>query len=544
MKADAARVDENGSDIFSVFASSSSTLPPSPLLLVASASIVHTIRSSIAIRKQEGTILWAASVPWTKTVKENFLFLVINGHFHFFDSSVELMRRLSRSLSRCSASPPPPPPPRRRLRAAVAPPEISPRSHIQLDAKRRRCNKHVVVQASAAAAPAALIAVAESASSSLSALLSTLSSSSSSSSDSVAATEIIMPFSSLSFFHLTDGEKHALTLSTLAGMSTTLGALIAIIRRPDAADLAFLLGVALGVMGVLSVCEMWLRNGSENGIVPVSLAFAGGAVAYALLTPLLPEVSTGGRWSIGGGGSEDGGAVGDAAETEKLSASPSSSSSSGARGGARRGAATPPPPPTPTTAAAAAAAASKETPPPAPQPPPLNPAQLLRLGFVMAVAMTLHNLPEGFAVAFSSFTPLGPVMASAIALHNVPEGVVVAAPVFAATGSRLAALGLAAASGLSEPVGAAAALFLARPWLLGEGARGGTPAAAAAATEAASASAESKLSLVLAASGGVMAAVCAVDLFPQGRKCAAPSRLAAGSALGALAMAATLALGV
>ena len=344
-----------------------------------------------------------------------------------------------------------------------------------------------------------------------------------------------MPFSSLSFFHLTDGEKHALTLSTLAGMSTTLGALIAIIRRPDAADLAFLLGVALGVMGVLSVCEMWLRNASENGIVPVSLAFAGGAVAYALLTPLLPEVSTGGRWSIGGGGSEDGGAVGDAAETEKLSASPSSSSSSGARGGARRGAA---------AAAAAAAAASKETPPPAPQPPPLNPAQLLRLGFVMAVAMTLHNLPEGFAVAFSSFTPLGPVMASAIALHNVPEGVVVAAPVFAATGSRLAALGLAAASGLSEPVGAAAALFLARPWLLGEEARGGTPAAAAAATEAASASAESKLSLVLAASGGVMAAVCAVDLFPQGRKCAAPSRLAAGSALGALAMAATLALGV
>jgi zinc transporter, ZIP family len=64
-------------------------------------------------------------------------------------------------------------------------------------------------------------------------------------------------------------------------------------------------------------------------------------------------------------------------------------------------------------------------------------------------------------------------MASAIALHNIPEGVIVAAPVFAATGSRLAALGLAAASGMSEPVGAAAALFLARPWLLSGGDRGG-----------------------------------------------------------------------
>jgi ZIP family zinc transporter len=152
--------------------------------------------------------------------------------------------------------------------------------------------------------------------------------------------------------------------------------------------------------------------------------------------------------------------------------------------------------------------------------------------------MTAHNLPEGFAVAFSSFTPLGPTMVLAIAAHNIPEGVVVAAPVFAATGSRLAALGLAAASGMSEPVGAAAALLLARPWLPGAAAAAGGGGAAAAALT------ESRLALVLAASGGVMAAVCAVDLYPQGKKCAAPSRLAAGSALGALAMAATLALGV
>jgi zinc transporter, ZIP family len=130
-------------------------------------------------------------------------------------------------------------------------------------------------------------------------------------------------------------------------------------------------------------------------------------------------------------------------------------------------------------------------------------------------------------------------MASAIALHNIPEGVIVAAPVFAATGSRLAALGLAAASGMSEPVGAAAALFLARPWLLSEAGAG-----AGAATAAATALAEERLALVLAGSGGVMAAVCAVDLYPQGLKCAAPSRLAVGSVLGALAMGTTLALGV
>lgn len=39
----------------------------------------------------------------------------------------------------------------------------------------------------------------------------------------------------------------------------------------------------------------------------------------------------------------------------------------------------------------------------------------------MAVTMTLHNLPEGFAVAFAAFTDFGPIMAAAIAFHNIPE---------------------------------------------------------------------------------------------------------------------------
>lgn len=103
---------------------------------------------------------------------------------------------------------------------------------------------------------------------------------------------------------------------------------------------------------------------------------------------------------------------------------------------------------------------------------------------------------------------------------------------------------------MSEPVGAAAALFLARPWLLGGAAEGAARAAGAtslspgALAAAAAALAEVRLALVLAASGGVMAAVCAVDLYPQGKKCAAPARLALGAVLGGLAMAATLALGV
>ena len=86
----------------------------------------------------------------------------------------------------------------------------------------------------------------------------------------------------------------------------------------------------------------------------------------------------------------------------------------------------------------------------------------MRLGLLMAITMTLHNLPEGFAVAFSSYTSVGPVMAAAIGVHNVPEGIIVAAPVFAATGSRRRALLMATVSGLSEPAGALLALSSSR----------------------------------------------------------------------------------
>lgn len=85
----------------------------------------------------------------------------------------------------------------------------------------------------------------------------------------------------------------------------------------------------------------------------------------------------------------------------------------------------------------------------------------------MAFTMTLHNLPEGLAVAFSSLSSkdFGEVMALAIAMHNIPEGIIVAAPIYAATGNRWQALGVATASGLSEPLGAIAAILFVKTLL-------------------------------------------------------------------------------
>ena len=58
----------------------------------------------------------------------------------------------------------------------------------------------------------------------------------------------------------------ALGFSTLAGLATAIGGILAVIRRPEAGLLAFLLGTAIGVMATLSVLELMLKNAIDNGV--------------------------------------------------------------------------------------------------------------------------------------------------------------------------------------------------------------------------------------------------------------------------------------
>ena len=89
-------------------------------------------------------------------------------------------------------------------------------------------------------------------------------------------------------------------------------------------------------------------------------------------------------------------------------------------------------------------------------------AQLMRMGLLSAVAIALHNFPEGIAtfVAALDSPRLGASIAAAVAIHNIPEGIAVAVPVFYATGSRARAFAWSFLSGLSEPVGALVAWLL------------------------------------------------------------------------------------
>lgn len=94
---------------------------------------------------------------------------------------------------------------------------------------------------------------------------------------------------------------------------------------------------------------------------------------------------------------------------------------------------------------------------------------LRRTGIFTAVAIAIHNFPEGFATFVSSLDSmtLGIGIALAVAIHNIPEGMAVSLPIYHATGDRRRAFGYALASGLAEPVGAALGFFLLMP-LMGE----------------------------------------------------------------------------
>jgi zinc transporter, ZIP family len=82
--------------------------------------------------------------------------------------------------------------------------------------------------------------------------------------------------------------------------------------------------------------------------------------------------------------------------------------------------------------------------------------ELLRMSLNTAIAIALHNFPEGLATFLSTLADpsVGFVLAVAISIHNIPEGLCVAMPVYYATGSRWKALGWALLSGLSEPFAA------------------------------------------------------------------------------------------
>lgn len=93
--------------------------------------------------------------------------------------------------------------------------------------------------------------------------------------------------------------------------------------------------------------------------------------------------------------------------------------------------------------------------------------KLMRVGMLSALAIGIHNFPEGMVTFMAGLEDVSIALpiAVAIALHNIPEGIAVSVPIYQATGSRKKALYLSMASGLAEPIGGVVGYLILSPFM-------------------------------------------------------------------------------
>ncbi len=147
--------------------------------------------------------------------------------------------------------------------------------------------------------------------------------------------------------------------------------------------------------------------------------------------------------------------------------------------------------------------------------------KLLRMGVFTALAIAIHNFPEGLATFTAALTDpmLGISIAVAIAIHNIPEGISVSVPVYFATGSKKKAFWLSFLSGVSEPIGALIGYLLLRPFLT-----------------------ETTFGILFAAVAGIMVFISLDELLPTAREYGSGHKSVYGLIAGMAVMALSLLL--
>ncbi|MBN2086074.1 MAG: ZIP family metal transporter [Anaerolineales bacterium] len=234
----------------------------------------------------------------------------------------------------------------------------------------------------------------------------------------------------------------ATLLSLVAGLGTGLGGLIAVLHRPGRRTFGFLMGFTAGVMISLAFMELVAEAWALQGFLTATIGFAAGAFAMFGLDFLLPHMRFGEK-EIHAPDSAADPAV-SAVPDDREGCAPAGEKGWGRGWGKGRG--------------MGRHGLRRAASPPV----EINP-RLLKTGTLLAIGITIHNLPEGIAVGagYVHLPEFGMFIALAILLHNIPEGIATALPLCQGGLCRWDAFRVALFSGFAEPVGAlAAALFL------------------------------------------------------------------------------------
>lgn len=246
-----------------------------------------------------------------------------------------------------------------------------------------------------------------------------------------------------------------LLLSLMASLGTGLGGLVAIIRKPGRRSYGFLMGITAGVMICLAFLELVQESIELSNWYTATIGFGLGAVFMLILDNYAPHIRFGEREirqeqeSLEACNCED-------EDIERKRKRQRKFLNGNGQGVDR---------------------------------------SLVNTGLLLAIGITIHNLPEGIAVGagYLHNPQFGLFIAVAILLHNIPEGIATALPLCKAGICKQDALKVAFLSGLAEPAGALlASMFLVRFTEL-------LPAA-------------------LAFAGGVMVFITLDELIPTARK--------------------------
>jgi ZIP family zinc transporter len=225
-----------------------------------------------------------------------------------------------------------------------------------------------------------------------------------------------------------------LLLSLMAGMSTGIGAAVALfIKKPKMTIMSFSLGLSAGVMVYISFMELLPHGIRIIGNGSILFFFAGmavpGIIDLFIPEPELENGAMNGACETGIGTSTDKGKSRDGVHLHRLMFV------------------------RPKTIVHSEEEHKKMS--------------ILRSGIMTALAITIHNIPEGMATFSSTIhdVNLGLIITFAIVIHNIPEGVSTAMPILCATNNRKKAFYLSFLSGLAEPAGALFCALILLPFL-------------------------------------------------------------------------------